>query len=140
MVSKAVKAGLLVLAGVGGVIVVTEIAARGNQVKSVNRLKIEDIFFDEVTGAFDFFEKVKLNIEGTDIGTAFFYMQTRSLIDGTVSDLQIQEVNLRQGARESSFVVEWRNTAIGQGAIVEFFIFDSNNVPLSEDVAVTIGS
>ena len=102
MVSKGVGAALLVLAGVGGVIVATEAFAAGKALPD-RRLEIKNVLFDE-GAVFKFFEEVKLNVVGSDIGTATLYMQTKDFQTGAVVDLQIKEVNLREGPKESTFV------------------------------------
>ena len=65
-------------------------------------------------------------------------MQTTSLQDGTVSDLQTKVINVNTAAKESEFAIVWQNFAIGQGALVEFFIWDINNNPASVPSMITL--
>ena len=139
MVSKTTVAATLVLAGVVSVIALSEVRAGKQPPASVERLQTLGIETIDAVGSFQFIQSVKLNVEGSELGSVTFFMQTRSLVDGTISDLQSQIVDLREGPKGSSFIVDWSNFAIGQGALVEFFIWDANNIPLAIPSTVTVG-
>ncbi len=139
MTHKAAIAAGLVLAGVAAVIVADRAFGDSTPARMDRQLTIQKIVTDDAVSHFEFTETVKLNVKGSDIGTARFAMQTKSLIDGSVQDLQFQEINLRDGPEGSTFIVTWQNFAIGPGALVEFFVFDQNDFALAENKAVTVG-
>lgn len=140
MNQKLVAAGG-VLVGVAAVaLVANELTKDKTPSSPLNSLTITNIFPEDEGASFRFFETVKLNIPGSDLGTVQLFMQTISLRDGSVKDLQFKEINLANGAKDSTFVQEWQNFAIGDGAFVEFFIFDQNNNALSMPRTITIGS
>ena len=139
MTHKSVISAGLVLAGVAGVILADRALGDSTSQRMDRQLTIEKIVTDDAASHFEFTETVKLNVEGSDIGTARFLMQTISLIDGSVQDLQSQEINLRDGPSGSTFVVTWQNFAIGPGALVEFFVFDQNGNAIALIKTITVG-
>lgn len=139
MVSKTVVGATLVLVGVASVIALSEIRAGKQSPDAIDRLEILGIETIDAVGRFEFIESVKLNVEGSELGTVTFFMQTRSLVDGTVSDLQSQRIDLREGPKGSSFIVDWNNFAIAEGGLVEFFIWDANNIPLTVPSTISVG-